>query len=114
MTTQELFARVWEMLIGRTDGPLNLRFIFQPTVAAFFAIRAGVKDARLDRPPISGPCSQSRPSAATFSKRDGRTLAKCLQWQLRWTSSTRQSFMAGYFQDKRCWSASSWPLRLMR
>jgi len=51
MTTQEFFARVWEMLIGRADGPLTLRLIFQPTVAAIFAIRAGLRDAREGRPP---------------------------------------------------------------
>jgi hypothetical protein len=51
MTTQEFFARVWEMLIGRADGPLTLRLIFQPTVAATFAIRAGLRDAREGRPP---------------------------------------------------------------
>ena len=39
------------MLIGRTDGPLTLRLIFQPTVAAILAIRAGLKDAREGRTP---------------------------------------------------------------
>jgi hypothetical protein len=51
MMIQEYFARVWEMLVGRADGPLSLRFIFQPTVAAIFAIRAGLKDARDGRTP---------------------------------------------------------------
>ena len=51
MTIQEFFARVWEMLIGRADGPLTFRFIFQPAVAAIFAIRAGLKDAREGRTP---------------------------------------------------------------
>ena len=52
MTIQEIFAGVWGMLVGRTDGPLNLRFIFQPTVAAIFAIHAGLKDARAGRTPF--------------------------------------------------------------
>jgi hypothetical protein len=51
MTAQEFFARAWEMLIGRADGPLTLRLILQPTVAAIFAIRAGLRDAREDRTP---------------------------------------------------------------
>jgi hypothetical protein len=51
MTIGEFFARVWEMLIGRADGPLALRLIFQPTVAAILAIRAGLKDAHDGRPP---------------------------------------------------------------
>jgi hypothetical protein len=52
MTLGEFFARVWEMLIGRLDGPLTLRLILQPTVAAIFAIRAGLRDAREGRPPF--------------------------------------------------------------
>lgn len=52
MTIQEFFARVWEMLIGRAAGPLTLRLILQPTVAAIFAIRAGLRDARESRPPF--------------------------------------------------------------
>ncbi|MGB7098492.1 MAG: hypothetical protein WBD95_06950 [Xanthobacteraceae bacterium] len=51
MTIQGYFAGVWEMLIGRADGPLTFRLIFQPTVAAIFAIRAGLKDARAGRTP---------------------------------------------------------------
>ena len=33
------------MLIGRADGPLTLRLILQPTVAAIFAIRSGLREA---------------------------------------------------------------------
>ena len=51
MTAHEFFARVWEMLIGRVDGPFTFRLLVQPTVAAMFAIRAGVRDARENRPP---------------------------------------------------------------
>jgi hypothetical protein len=49
MTIQEFFARVWEMLVGRSTGPMKLRLIIQPTVAAIFAIRAGLRDAREGR-----------------------------------------------------------------
>src|SRR5436190_14610361 len=52
MTTQEFFARVWEMLIGRVDGPFSFRLLVQPTVAAIFAIRSGLRDARDSRPPF--------------------------------------------------------------
>jgi hypothetical protein len=51
MTTQEFFARVWEMLIGRADGPMTFRLIFQPIAAVIFAIRVGLRDAREGRPP---------------------------------------------------------------
>ena len=39
-----------DMLIGRVDGPLGFRIMVQPAVAAFLAIRAGLRDARADRP----------------------------------------------------------------
>jgi hypothetical protein len=51
MMTHGFLAQTWEMLIGRTDGPLTMRLILQPTMAAIFAIRSGLKDAREGRPP---------------------------------------------------------------
>ena len=47
---EELFIRVWHNLIDRLSGPLNFRLLVQPAVAALFAIRAGLKDARDGRP----------------------------------------------------------------
>jgi len=52
MTIGEFPARVWEMLIGRTSGPLAFRFILQPLAAILFAIRSGLRDAREGRPPF--------------------------------------------------------------
>lgn len=51
MTLPEYFARHWEMLIGRLQGPLSFRFIMQPLVAIILAIRVGVRDGREGRPP---------------------------------------------------------------
>jgi hypothetical protein len=46
-----MLERVWANLISRIGGPLTFRLILQPVVAAFFAIRAGLNDARTARPP---------------------------------------------------------------
>jgi hypothetical protein len=46
----QILQRVWDNLIGRASGPMNLRLMIQPTVATFIAIRAGLKDAREGRP----------------------------------------------------------------
>src|SRR5262245_54832589 len=46
----EAIARGWENFLARPDGPLNLRFFLQPTIACVMAIRAGLKDAREGRP----------------------------------------------------------------
>ncbi len=51
MTSHDFLSRVWEMLVGRFHGPLTLRLLIQPSVAALLAIRAGLKDAREHRPP---------------------------------------------------------------
>jgi len=48
---EAMLARVWANLSGRIGGPLTFRLIVQPTVAALFAIRAGVKDSREGRSP---------------------------------------------------------------
>jgi len=44
------FTRALNQLLDRTSGPFQLRFILQPIVAAVLAVRAGLKDARADRP----------------------------------------------------------------
>jgi hypothetical protein len=48
----ELFARAWELLVGRATGPLHLRLVIQPMMAAFLAMRAGARDARDGRTPF--------------------------------------------------------------
>ena len=47
---EEIFARFVGNLTDRVGGPLTFRLILQPLVAAFFAIRAGLADARAGRP----------------------------------------------------------------
>ncbi|HVE23354.1 MAG TPA: hypothetical protein VNC39_15390 [Acidocella sp.] len=51
MAIQEFVSRTWDMLLGRVGGPFTLRFVVQPSVAVAFAIRAGLRDARKNRPP---------------------------------------------------------------
>src|SRR5436190_1145999 len=48
---EDFFTRVWSNLIARLTGPLQFRLLLQPAVAAIFAIRAGLNDARDKRPP---------------------------------------------------------------
>ena len=44
-------TRVWQEIVERPGGPFAMRFYLQPTMAAFFAIRDGLKDARAGRHP---------------------------------------------------------------
>ena len=49
---EETLARGWENLVGRWGGPMWLRLLMQPGVAIFFAVRSGLRDARLGKPSI--------------------------------------------------------------
>jgi hypothetical protein len=42
----DIFMRIWDNLMERTQGPMNLRFFLQPTVAIIFAIRAALRDVK--------------------------------------------------------------------
>jgi hypothetical protein len=48
---EEMIARGWEGLAARVGGPMTFRLILQPLMATLLALRAGLKDAREDRPP---------------------------------------------------------------
>ena len=47
---EELFTRIWENLGDRVTGPMWLRLVLQPIMAAIFAVRAGLEDARQGNP----------------------------------------------------------------
>ena len=47
---EETVARVWEQLLGRGQGQMTFRLYVQPLVAALFAIRSGLRDAREGQP----------------------------------------------------------------
>src|SRR5215469_2134671 len=44
--------RIWRNVIDRPSGSLSFRFILQPSIAAIFAIRDGLRDTRHDRAPF--------------------------------------------------------------
>jgi hypothetical protein len=67
---EEFLQRAWEMLIGRTSGPLTFRLIVAPTMASIFAIRAGIKDAREGRKPYFYALLSNK-SYRTFLLRQG-------------------------------------------
>ena len=46
----DILNRIWEDLGSRIHGPMSFRFILQPLMAAIFAIRDGVQDARTGQP----------------------------------------------------------------
>jgi len=48
----DFLGHVWQMLVGRADGPMAVRFILQPTVAVVLATVTALRDAREDRAPF--------------------------------------------------------------
>jgi hypothetical protein len=47
---EEMAMRFWENLVGRVGGPMTFRLILQPIMAAIFAVRSGLKDAKEGKP----------------------------------------------------------------
>jgi len=47
----EIWTRAIENLTDRVTGPMKFRIVLQPIMASFFAIRAGLRDARSGKPP---------------------------------------------------------------
>lgn len=46
----EMLQLRWEHLLGRAGGPLHFRLMVMPMVVTFFAVRAGLRDARAGKP----------------------------------------------------------------
>jgi len=46
-----IWTRFITQLIARVSGPMKFRLVLQPAMAAFFAIRSGLADARAGKPP---------------------------------------------------------------
>jgi len=49
--TFKAIERFWHDLLERPDGPMKLRFLLQPTMAAIAGVRDGLKDARSGHAP---------------------------------------------------------------
>jgi hypothetical protein len=47
----DMWIRFTSDMVARVSGPMKFRLVLQPAMAAFFAIRAGLADARAGRPP---------------------------------------------------------------
>ncbi len=47
----EIWMRIMENMADRVSGPFQFRLLLQPLMAAIFAIRSGLLDARTGKPP---------------------------------------------------------------
>lgn len=72
----DVLARIWENIGGRVGGPLTFRFVLQPVVATFLAIRAGLADARTGRPPYFWTILTSPNDRAALLREGWKAVAK--------------------------------------
>lgn len=47
----DIWMRIVADLTDRISGPMKFRLLLQPLMAAFFAVKSGLKDARTGKPP---------------------------------------------------------------
>ena len=72
----DFLARVSDAVVSRLHGPMKFRLVIQPLVAAFFAVRAGLADARAGRPAFFWTLLSSRESRAFLLKDGLKDIAK--------------------------------------
>jgi hypothetical protein len=65
-----IWVRFSTQLLARVSGPMKFRLVLQPAMAAFFAIRAGLADARAGKTPYFW-CLLSDPSQRADMIKDG-------------------------------------------
>jgi hypothetical protein len=71
-----LIARVTENLIARVTGPMKFRLLLQPSMAIFFAVREGLKDAREGKPPYFWGCLTDRGEREAMLKEGWKSIGK--------------------------------------
>jgi hypothetical protein len=72
----DVWTRVWDDITSGRHAPLAFRFILQPAVAAFFAIRAGRKDAREGLPLYMWALVQDRAQRKVLLREGWRHIGK--------------------------------------
>jgi hypothetical protein len=71
-----MWERVGSQLIARVSGPMKFRLVLQPCMAAFFAIRAGLADAKAGKPPWFWELVSNPPLRAGMIKEAWKRIGK--------------------------------------
>ena len=64
----DMWVRITSQLAARIHGPLDFRLVLQPAMAAFFAIRSGLADARDGHAPYFWSLLSDRADRAAIIK----------------------------------------------
>jgi len=73
---EEFLSRVLTGLSNRVGGPMTFRIILQPLMASFFAVRAGLKDAREGRPPYFSTILTDKTHRGNLIREGWRSVAR--------------------------------------
>lgn len=89
----------WDELIARAEGPMRIRLILQPIMAALFAIRAGLRDVREGRPlyfwAVLRATSDRKSMLKEAWKDDGRVFVLAIAIDLVYQAAVLHAFRPG-------------------
>ncbi|HSY35407.1 MAG TPA: hypothetical protein VK814_06620 [Acidobacteriaceae bacterium] len=71
-----ILDRVGTQLIARVSGPMKFRLVLQPCMAAFFAIRSGLADAKTGKSPYFWTMVSDRNERAELIKDGWKSVGK--------------------------------------
>lgn len=72
----DIFVRVWNNLVARTEGPMYFRFFLQPAVSLFFAIRAALRDSHNNTVPFLWRIWSSKGQRTEIAKEGWKDVGK--------------------------------------
>lgn len=72
----QMWVRVGSQLLARVSGPMKFRLVLQPCMAAFFAIRSGLADAKAGKPPWFWELVSNPPERAGMVKEAWKRIGK--------------------------------------
>ena len=72
----DIWVRMVENMTDRVSGPLQFRLLLQPVMAAIFAIRSGLLDARTGKPPYFWALASSPEHRADMLKDGWKSVGK--------------------------------------
>ncbi|MGA8490425.1 MAG: hypothetical protein WB711_08395 [Terriglobales bacterium] len=71
-----MWERVGSQLLARVSGPMKFRLVLQPCMAAFFAIRSGIADAKAGKPPYFWELISNPPEREDMLKEAWKRIGK--------------------------------------
>jgi hypothetical protein len=72
----DIFERIWQNLLERTEGPMHFRFLLQPAMAIFFAIRAALRDVKNNEVPYLWRLTTSKGNRKQIAKEGWKDFGK--------------------------------------